>query len=156
MSRLLRSFTFLMLAVGVLHISAATGSAEKTAIPVSVESDHFASLVDIGDGRRIYLECRGMGSPTVVLEAGYRSSARVWNEDLHQLFSEVSPACMRLYGRAGTDSVCSINMSSGRATTTGPGRPELARWNARLMISGVRRPSSICVDHLVRGENIAR
>ena len=33
----------------------------------------------VGD---FYLECRGTGSPTVVLEAGYRSSARVWSEDL--------------------------------------------------------------------------
>jgi pimeloyl-ACP methyl ester carboxylesterase len=41
----------------------------------------FAGLVDIG-GRKIYLECRGEGSPTVVLVAGYLSSARFWTEDL--------------------------------------------------------------------------
>jgi len=27
---------------------------------------------------------RGTGRPAVVLEAGYRSSARIWSEDLHQ------------------------------------------------------------------------
>ena len=27
---------------------------------------------------------RGTGSPAVVLEAGYRSCARIWSEDLHQ------------------------------------------------------------------------
>ena len=38
----------------------------------------FAGLIDIGGGRRIYLESRGTGTPTVVLEAGYRSSGRFW------------------------------------------------------------------------------
>jgi hypothetical protein len=37
----------------------------------------FAGLIDIRGGRRIYLECRGTGSPSVVLEAGYRSSTRI-------------------------------------------------------------------------------
>jgi hypothetical protein len=35
----------------------------------------FAGLVDIGGGRRVYLECRGIGSPTVVLVGGLRASA---------------------------------------------------------------------------------
>lgn len=30
----------------------------------------FAQLVDIGGGRSLFLECRGAGSPTVILEAG--------------------------------------------------------------------------------------
>jgi hypothetical protein len=37
----------------------------------------FGGLIDVGGGRHIYLECRGAGGPTVVLEAGYRSSAKV-------------------------------------------------------------------------------
>ena len=41
----------------------------------------FAGLVDIG-GRKIYLECRGVGSPTVVLVAGGGSSAGYWTDDL--------------------------------------------------------------------------
>lgn len=41
----------------------------------------FAGLVDIG-GRKIYLECSGQGSPTVVLVAGSGSSARYWTDDL--------------------------------------------------------------------------
>lgn len=38
----------------------------------------FAGLVEIGDGRRLYLECHGTGSPTVILEAGFRNTAQVW------------------------------------------------------------------------------
>src|SRR5262249_55072612 len=35
----------------------------------------FAGLVDIGDGRKMYFECRGSGSPTVVLIAAKGNSA---------------------------------------------------------------------------------
>jgi hypothetical protein len=49
----------------------------------SAAQGDFAGFVDIGAGRRLYLECRGAGSPVVVLEAGYLSSARIWSEDLH-------------------------------------------------------------------------
>jgi hypothetical protein len=34
------------------------------------DSGAFAGHVDIGGGRSLYLECRGTGGPTVVLEAG--------------------------------------------------------------------------------------
>ena len=44
-------------------------------------SGDFAGLVDIG-GRKLYLECHGAGSPTVVLVAGGSSSARYWTDDL--------------------------------------------------------------------------
>ena len=39
----------------------------------------FAGLVDIDGGRKMYLECRGAGSPVVVLEAGLRNRADVWS-----------------------------------------------------------------------------
>jgi pimeloyl-ACP methyl ester carboxylesterase len=39
----------------------------------------FAGLVEIGGGRKIYLECRGLGSPTVVLVGGLRASADDWS-----------------------------------------------------------------------------
>lgn len=37
-----------------------------------------AGGVDIGDGRSMYVECAGEGSPTVVLVSGLRSSAEDW------------------------------------------------------------------------------
>ena len=46
MTRLFRYFTLLMLALSVRLVSAATGSAD------------FAGLVDIGGGRKMYLEWR--------------------------------------------------------------------------------------------------
>jgi pimeloyl-ACP methyl ester carboxylesterase len=42
-------------------------------------SGNFAGLVDISGGRKIYLECRGTGAPTVVLVGGLRASANDWS-----------------------------------------------------------------------------
>ena len=43
---------------------------------------YFAGLVDIGAGRKMYLECSGSGSPTVVLIAGKGNGAADWSEVL--------------------------------------------------------------------------
>jgi pimeloyl-ACP methyl ester carboxylesterase len=73
----------------------------QAATPAPAAGD-FAGLVDIG-GRSLYLECRGAGSPTVVLEAGYRSPATVWTDDLLQ---PESPREMVLPGLANQTRVC--------------------------------------------------
>ena len=39
-----------------------------------------AGVVDIGGGRGMYLECRGAGSPAVVIVAGAKASAADWTE----------------------------------------------------------------------------
>lgn len=69
-------------------------------------AEDFAGLVDIGGGRKMYLECRGGGLPTVVLVAGLRGSAEDWtiaNKSLPAVFSEVA-AFTRVcaYDRPGT------------------------------------------------------
>jgi hypothetical protein len=42
----------------------------------------FAGLVDIGGGRKMFVECRGTGSPTVILISGKGNGAADWNEIL--------------------------------------------------------------------------
>lgn len=37
----------------------------------------FARTVEI-DGRKLYLECKGAGAPTVILVSGYRNNAAIW------------------------------------------------------------------------------
>jgi pimeloyl-ACP methyl ester carboxylesterase len=46
--------------------------------PGPATSGDFAGLVTIPGGRRLYLECHGSGSPTVVFEAGLRSRGDYW------------------------------------------------------------------------------
>ncbi len=48
----------------------------------AAESQDFAGLVDIGGGRKIYMECRGAGSPTVVLISGKGNGAADWSKVL--------------------------------------------------------------------------
>src|SRR5215469_4512274 len=43
-------------------------------IAYAAGNEDFAGLVDIGGGRKMYLECEGVGSPTVVLISGTRGA----------------------------------------------------------------------------------
>ena len=61
-------------ALTMLFAVAPAADADTQPATPGTEPD-FAGLVDIG-GRKIYLECSGQGSPTVVLVAGSGSSAR--------------------------------------------------------------------------------
>jgi pimeloyl-ACP methyl ester carboxylesterase len=61
-----------------LGLFAATGGrASAQAAPTAV-FDGSEGRVDIG-GRGLYLECRGSGGPTVILESGAGNDARIWS-----------------------------------------------------------------------------
>ena len=94
------------LALAVLLFVFALGNPCAASPAGSAAQSDFAGFVDIGAGRRLYLECRGTGSPVVVLEAGYRSSARIWSEDLHQ---SGAPRTMVLAGVAVFTRVCAYD-----------------------------------------------
>jgi pimeloyl-ACP methyl ester carboxylesterase len=79
-------------------------AASPAATVVAAEGD-FAGLVDIG-GRSLYLECRGSGSPTVILEAGFRTRADVWTDDLIQ---PDAPRTMVFPGVAAFTRVCTYD-----------------------------------------------
>src|SRR5918993_5106831 len=64
-----------------LPIPAMAQSPTPAASSPAAASGDFSGLVDIG-GRSLYLEGHGTGSPPVILEAGYRDSARKWSDDL--------------------------------------------------------------------------
>jgi pimeloyl-ACP methyl ester carboxylesterase len=88
-------------------------------IPASAASGDFAGRVDIG-GRSLYLECHGSGSPTGILENGYRDPAQYWIEDFIQPGAPrtmVLPAVARFarvcaYDRPGTVATYTVNDSS--------------------------------------------
>ena len=40
----------------------------------------FAGRIEIRGGRKLYLECRGSGRPTVMLESGLGNAADVWGD----------------------------------------------------------------------------
>ena len=57
--------------------SAESGPAQAAASQAATSRD-FAGLVDIG-GRRLYLACKGSGTPTVILEAGAGNNGDIWS-----------------------------------------------------------------------------
>jgi len=56
-------------------------------------------LVDIGGGRRIHIDCRGHGSPTVVFEAGLDTNGALAWSAVHDQVARTTRACA--YDRAG-------------------------------------------------------
>jgi pimeloyl-ACP methyl ester carboxylesterase len=75
----------------------------STANPIR---EDFAKQIYIGGGRKMYLECRGTGSPTVVLVAGLKGSAEDWNitnKSEPTVFAEVAKFTrVCAYDRPGT------------------------------------------------------
>ncbi len=64
-------------------------------LPVTdaAEPGNVGGLVNLGDGRKMYLKCSGRGSPTVVLVGGLRASADDWsisNKSTPAVFPEVA------------------------------------------------------------------
>ena len=91
-----RAFLLLVPLVAALAPAAAHAAASRD----------FAGLVDIGGGRKMYLECRGAGSPTVVLVAGLKASAEDWSiaeKSAPAVFPEVAKFTrVCAYDRPGT------------------------------------------------------
>ena len=101
-------FVIQMLALLTVILSLAWAAPKAAALnpaaPTAAEGD-FAGLVDIG-GRQLYLECKGSGSPTVILEAGFRTRADVWSDDLVQ---PEHPRTMVFPGVAAFTRVCAYD-----------------------------------------------
>jgi pimeloyl-ACP methyl ester carboxylesterase len=55
------------------------GRATSRAVAPAAAGGDFARRVRIGGGRRLYLECRGTGRPTVILVSGYGNGGDVWS-----------------------------------------------------------------------------
>ena len=102
-----------------LTAASAPASAADTAAtpPVVLTPAAYGRLVDIG-GRRMYLECLGEGSPTVVLEGGLNSGAAasrgVWN---HSAFA---PHVRIQSDLARTTRVCAYDRAGYGLSDPGP------------------------------------
>ena len=71
------------------------------------KSEDFTGLVDIGGGRKMYLECRGAGAPAVILISGLLGSAEAWSTvtkpDAPEVFPEIAKVTrVCAYDRPGT------------------------------------------------------
>ena len=94
---------------------------ERGAAAASVGGGEFAGLVALPSGRQVYLECRGAGSPTVVLESGGGLAASQWSvlapgSPLTAVFPAVSQFTrVCAYDRPGT-----VQVPDGSASRSDP------------------------------------
>jgi pimeloyl-ACP methyl ester carboxylesterase len=98
--RITRSFFLIKILSLILLAPICVAEQEKS-------TGNFARLIDIGSGRKMFLECRGSGSPTVILESGYRNDADIWSTELESGMSTVFLEVARFtrvcaYDRPGT------------------------------------------------------
>ena len=81
----------------------------------------FAGLVDIGGGRKMYMECRGKGRPTVVFVSGVRDRTEAWSTTLDPSGQPVFPSEQAvLPAIAQTNRVCAYDRP-GTIVATGEG-----------------------------------
>jgi pimeloyl-ACP methyl ester carboxylesterase len=94
---------------------------ERGAVAASGALDEFAGLVELPSGREVYLECRGEGSPTVILESGGGLAASQWSvlapgSPLTAVFPAVSQFTrVCAYDRPGT-----VQVPDGAASRSDP------------------------------------
>ena len=75
---MLRYLVFVAPITLILSTAALAETPQAAASGVATSGD-FAGLVDIC-GRRLYLACKGSGTPTVILEAGAGNNGDIWSE----------------------------------------------------------------------------
>jgi pimeloyl-ACP methyl ester carboxylesterase len=122
----------------------------------------FAGQIDIGDGRELYLQCAGRGSPTVIMDSGIHDSSDPWtltqttfpvpaSPSVFQGVSRFTHVC--IYDRPGT--IRYTNPPALTTRSTPVSMPRTVRSEAsdlhRLLIgAGLRAPVMI-VAHSMAG-----
>src|SRR5262249_30511674 len=131
-----------------LACAALIAAAGQTAV-----SEDIAGLAEIGGGRRMYLDCRGQVSPTVVLVGCLKASAEDWNMAKGSgstVFAEVAKLTrVCAYDRPGTPVGEKPSRSDPVPQPTTAGQA-VADLHALLRAAGVVRPC-VLVGHSYGG-----
>lgn len=109
----------------------------------SEAADLFAKRVNIGDGRSMYIECRGEGSPTVLLVSGAGTASDLWHaadQEGAKVYPEVGKFTrVCAYDRPGTphlDGELSRSDPVPQPTTPQNGADDLTALLAAVDIEG--------------------
>lgn len=112
---IISTLAFTLLIGSAPQATAAQAATPAVASPMA--TGDFSGLVDIG-GRKLYLECRGHGGPTAILESGAFARGDVWSRNnLHPAGTRT----MVLPGVAAFTRVCAYD----RPGTLGEVNPDL-------------------------------
>ncbi len=137
----------------------ATTARHKNATPVR---GNFAGKIAIGNGRKLYLRCKGRGRPAVILESGIHDSSDTWTLTQTEPPVLSSPAVFSgvarftrvcRYDRPGTIRYTDPPRLTARSTPVEMPRtlPEMATdLRALLRRSGIRGPYTL-VGHSFGG-----
>jgi pimeloyl-ACP methyl ester carboxylesterase len=150
-----------VLAAAVPAPASGRGANNESAKGSSHDNKDFAGLVDTGGGRKMYMECHGKGSPTVVFVSGAGDRTETWSKTLDPSEQAVLPAVAETnrvcaYDRPGTylavgegegDFKPSRSDSAPQPTTLEDGAADL---HALLSASGERGPY-VVVGHSMGG-----
>jgi pimeloyl-ACP methyl ester carboxylesterase len=99
--------------------SAAPASGEPSNVDPAAAPGGLARLVQIPGGRKLYLECRGRGGPTVILVSGLSNAGDVWSHvDPGVRGPAVFPGVARL------TRVCTYDRPNTLLLTDRPGRSD--------------------------------
>jgi pimeloyl-ACP methyl ester carboxylesterase len=147
------ALTTLALAL-LLSAGAALGSQRAASSAVHAGPGDFAELVDIGGGRRMYLACRGQGSPTVVLESGYGNDSDGWSIDAPEVPQpQVLPAVAGFTRVCAYDRPGTVGLDRSRSDPVPQPRTAsavVADLHALLQAAGVPGPY-VLVGHSLGG-----
>jgi pimeloyl-ACP methyl ester carboxylesterase len=143
----------LVLIAATTPANAADNASAVQVVPKSAAAGDFAGLVDIVGGRKLYIACRGKGSPTVMLIGGLRASADDWMETLPgkpNVFSAVA-AFTRVcaYDRPGTP-VGDQPSRSDRVAQPTTAADAVADLHGLIVAAGVETPA-VLVGHSYGG-----
>jgi pimeloyl-ACP methyl ester carboxylesterase len=136
-----RRLTLALAVAGLLILFAAPAGAADPVRAAGGEAagaqrGNFAGRVEIRGGRKIYLECRGSGGPTVILVSGHGNAADIWGEKarveyqkglMPELFPGLDlpvrgPAVLR--GVARLTRVCAYDRPNNRLLDDRPSRSD--------------------------------
>ncbi len=124
-------------------------------VPVYAQPE--PGLVDIGNGRQIYLECLGAGLPTVVLVSGRTDRADIWQKSKlgPTVYAEVAKFThVCAYDRPGTVNITTENVVEPSRSTSVPQpvtpKEGVADLHALLMAAKIQAPY-VLVGHSYGG-----
>jgi pimeloyl-ACP methyl ester carboxylesterase len=148
-----RLLPLVLLIAATTLANAADDASAVQVVPKSSAAGDFAGLVDIIGGRKLYIACRGKGSPTVILIGGLRASADDWMETLAgkpNVFSAVA-AFTRVcaYDRPGTPVGDQPSRSDPVAQPT-TAADAVADLHALIIAAGIETPA-VLVGHSYGG-----
>ena len=138
--------TAVLLASGVALADSPSDSDDPATKANPAKNKDFSGLVGIGGGRKMYMECRGSGSPTVVLVSGLGDAADVWSvtadpKNGRPVFEEVAGFTrVCAYDRPGTTRTDDKPSPSTPVEQPTSARPAAADLDALLGASGEPGP----------------